>query len=127
LRLAQGQDDAAEISIQNTLKGTKDPKSRAELLPAVVHIMIAVKKTKEAVVTMKELSGIANKFDTPYLFAKSAHCQGAIFLAEGSIQPALEHLQKALELWNSLRLPYESAHTRELKGMVYRKLQDKDN
>lgn len=127
LRLAQGQDDAAETSIRNTLKGTKDTKRGAELLPAVVHIMIAVKKTKEAIVAMKELSGIANEFDAPYLIAKSAYCQGTIFLAEGSFQPALEHLQKALELWNTLHLPYESARTRELKGMIYQKLQDKDN
>jgi tetratricopeptide (TPR) repeat protein len=48
LRLAQGQDDAAETSIRNTLQESKDTKRRADLLPAVVTIMLAVKQTGEA-------------------------------------------------------------------------------
>ncbi len=127
LRLAQGQDDAAETSIRNTLREIKDKKRRAELLPEVVRIMIAVKKTEEAFEATKELGDIAKEFDAPYLFAMSSYCQGAVFLAEGSIQLALDHLQKALKGWNTLHLPYESALTRELKGLVYRKLKDKDN
>jgi ATP/maltotriose-dependent transcriptional regulator MalT len=127
LRLAQGQDDAAETSIRNSLQETKDTKKRAELLPAVVSIMIAVKKTEEVLEATKELCGIADEFDAPYLYAMSSYCQGAVFLAEGRVQLALEHLQKALTFWNSLNLPYESARTRELKGLVYRGLNDKDN
>jgi len=127
LRLALGQNDAAETSIRNTLQETKDTKRRAELLPAVVSIMIAVKQTGEALEATKELCGIANEFDAPYLYAMSSYCQGAVFLAEGNVQFALEHLQKALKFWNSLNLPYESARTRELNGLVYRELNDKDN
>ena len=127
LRLAQGQKDAAETSIRNTLQETKDTKYRAELLPAVVSIMLAVKKTAEAVEATKELCDIANLFDAPYLYAISSYCQGAVFLAAGSVQPALEHLQKALKFWNILHLPYETACTSELKGLVYREMKDKDN
>ena len=89
--------------------------------------MIAVKQTGEAREATKELSGIADEFDAPYLYAMSSYCQGAVFLAEGNIQLALEHLQKALKFWNTLDLPYESARTRELKGLAYRELNDKDN
>ena len=127
LRLAQGQDDAAETSIRNTLQETKDKKRRAELLPEVVRIMIAVKQAEEALEATKELCDIAIEFDTPYLYAMSSHCQGVVALAEGSVQLALEHLQNALKFWHTLHLPYESAHTRELKGLVYRELNDKDN
>ena len=127
LRLAQGHGDAAETSIKNTLRETRDTAGRAELLPAVVSIMIAVKHTEEALEATKELCGIANKFDAPYLYAISSYCQGAVYLAEGNVQPALEHLQKALKLWNTLDMPYESARTRELKGLAYRELNDKDN
>ena len=127
LRLAQGHGDAAETSIKNTLQETKDTTSRAELLPAVVIIMIAVKHTEEALEATKELCGIADEFDAPYLYAISSYCQGAVYLAEGNVQPALEHLQKALKLWNTLDLPYECARTRELKGLAYRELNDKDN
>ena len=127
LRLAQGQGDAAETSIRNTLLEIKDTKGRAELLPAVVSIMIAVKHTKEGLEAANELFGIANEFDAPYLFAMSSHCQGAVHLAEGNAHSALEHLQMALKLWNTLGLPYESARTRELKGLAYAELNDKDS
>ncbi len=127
LRLLQGLNNAAETSIRNTLRETKDIKKRAELLPAVVNIMIAVKKNEEALEAAKELGEITQKFDAPYLNAMSSYCQGAVFLAEGNFQPALEYLQKAMKLWNTLQLPYESACTKELKGLVYRALQDKDN
>jgi len=127
LRLSQGQNDAAEISIRNTLQETKDSIKRAELLPAVVRIMIAAKQTEEAYAATKDLFGIAKEFDASYLYAMSSHCQGAVFLAEKRVQPAMEHLQKALKSWKTLHLPYESAHTRELKGLAYRELNDKDN
>ena len=127
LRLAQGHADAAETSIKNTLQETKDTKGRAELLPAVVSIMLAVKHTEDALEATKELRVIANKFDAPYLYAISSYCLGAVYLALGNVQPALEHLQEALKLWNTLDLPYESARTRELKGLAYRELNDKDN
>jgi ATP/maltotriose-dependent transcriptional regulator MalT len=127
LRLAQGQDDTAETSIRNTLRETKDTKRRAELLPAVVRIMIAAKQNEEALEATKELCGIANEFDAPYLYAMSSYCQGAVLLAKGSVQLALVHSHKALKFWNTLHLPYESAHARELIGLIYRELNDKDN
>lgn len=127
LRLAQGQDDAAETSIRNTLKETKDHIRRAELLPAVVKIMIRVNRHEESLESVKELKKISGQFGAPYLQAVYDHCQGDFFLAEGSVQPALEHLRKALKIWNLLHLPYESAHTRELLGLIYRGLNDEDN
>src|SRR5690606_6903291 len=96
LRLAQGERNAAVTSINNTLRETKDTRKRAELLPAVVNIMIAAARIEEALEATKELYGIANEFNTPYLCAMSAHCQGAALLAKGDTQAALEHVQKAL-------------------------------
>ena len=43
------------------------------------------------------------------------------------MQFALDQLQKALKIWNWLNLPYQSALSRELKGLVYSKLNDLDN
>jgi len=127
LRLAQGLDGAAETSIRNTLLETKDKKKRSELLPAVVSIMIAVKQIEEAHRAANELCDIAGDFDAPYLHAMSSLCLGAVYLVKENVRLALEHLQKALKLWNSLHLPYESACARELKGLAYRKMNDKDN
>jgi DNA-binding CsgD family transcriptional regulator len=127
LRLAQGQEDAAETSIRNSLLENRDTTKRAEILPAVVRIMIVVNHTEEAIEAAEELKSIASQFDTPYIQAMYSHCQGEVFLAEGMVKPALEQLQIALKLWNSLHLPYELACTRELKGILYRKLEDRDN
>lgn len=127
LRLAQGQDDTAEISIRNILQETKDLQKRAELLPALVHIMYSLKKNSEVHELTKELCVVADQLNSPYLHAITFHYQGTTLLAEGNHQSALKHLQKSLKIWNSLDLPYESAHTRELKGLVYRELKDRDN
>ncbi|NND07957.1 MAG: hypothetical protein HKN87_16380 [Saprospiraceae bacterium] len=127
LRLAQGHDYAADASIRNTLKETNETIGRAELLPAFVQIMIAVNHTEEAEKACKELGNIAKQFDKPYLHATYAYCKGMAFLAEGNVLSALEHLQSAMKLWKMLQLPYESACTRELRGLVYRELNDKDN
>jgi len=127
LRLAQGRKDAAETSIRNTVLETIDSRRRADLLPALVSIMIAVKKPDEAHGAAKELCGIARDFNVPYLLAMCAHCLGAVHLVKGNVQPALEQLQKAMKYWNTLNLPYESACTRELRGLLYRELNDQDN
>ena len=127
LRFAQGQNDAARTSIINTLEQTKNRIGRAELLPTVVTVMLALKQPEQALTASKELCEIANEIDTPYLYGMSAYCQGAVFLGLGNIQLALEHLQQALKLWNALYLPYETARTRELNAIVYRELNDNDN
>ncbi len=127
LRLEQGQKEVAETALSNTLRETKDPKRRAELLPAVVSIMIAAKKIEEAHEAVKEICGFARDFNVPYLFAKCAYYKGIVFYAKRKFLPALEELQKALKFWNSLNLPYETACSRELKGLVYLEMNDKDN
>lgn len=127
LRLEQGLNGDAETSIGNTLKETKEIKRRAELLPGFVKIMLAVKRTEEAQQATKDLQLIAVKFNTPYLYAISSYCQGSVLIEEGNFQLSLEHLNKALKIWDTLHLPYESALTRELIGLVYRELNDKDN
>lgn len=127
LRLAQGQDDSAAMSIGNALRETTDAKRRAALLPEVVIIMLAVKQINEAREGCVELREIADDLDSPYLHALSYYCQGAVSFSEGNAHLALEHSQAALNILDSLHLPYESARTRELKGLVYREMNDGDS
>lgn len=127
LRLAQGQLGAAVTSIRNTLRESKDPKRLAELLPGAIAILVAGNHLEEATQAVKKLNNIAKGFDSLYLQAISIHCQGAVFFAKGNFQFSLDQLQKALKIWNWLHLPYESALTSELKGRVYRELNDQDN
>ncbi len=127
LRLTQGQLDAAETSIRNALRETKAPNLRAGLLAVATRIMIAVGQKAEASRTSDELTILANNLNSPYLIATAEYCRGAVFVAEGRFDTAIEQLQKAMSAWNALHLPYESALTRELKGLAYRQLDDKDN
>jgi len=126
LRMAQGSNDAAETSIRNSLQEDEDPKKRAALLPAMVHILLSSGNTGGANDAAAELCEIARKLNIPYLLAMCAHCQGTVLLAKGNPREALEQIQKALQYWTSLNLPYESACTRELKGRVYLELKDRD-
>lgn len=127
LRMAQGLKGAAETSIRNSLREEKEPNRRAELLPAFVRILISSEQYAEANEATKELCQIARDLNVPYLLAMCAHCQGAVLHANGNYRAAVEHVQKALQFWNTLNLPYETACTRELKGHVYLELNDKDN
>ncbi len=127
LRLSQGQADVAETSVRNVLHETANTLTRAELLPAVVTIMIAVKQFDEARNAAEEMLHIATVIDVPYLHAISLFCLGAVCYAEGDHHQALNHLQKAAKWWNALDIPYDSARTCEMKGLVYRTLGDKEN
>ncbi len=127
LRMTQGKLGAAVTSIRNTLKETTDQIRLAELLPWAINIMVEGNHMEEATEAVQQLNEIAQDFDSPYLQAMAAHCKGGVFFAKGNYQFALEQLQKALKMWNWLHFPYESALTRELKGLVYREMNDIDN
>lgn len=127
LRLTQGQLDAAKTSIVNTLREAKDTKVRVEHLPAMVRIMIAANHTEEGRTAAEELSQIADHFDVPYLYAMSSYALGNVFFAEGDLIEASRNVQKALDGWNTFNLPYEIARARELKGLIYREMGDKDS
>lgn len=127
LRLVQGRIDVAETSIRNNLRELKDPMVRADLLPGVVRIMIAAGQNREAREATEELNEIAFDFDVPYLYAMSSYALGTVLFAEKDFTQALEHLEKALKIWISMDLPYETARTREVKGLIYRKMGDKES
>lgn len=127
MRLAQGEHDAAATAIRNALTDTSDPRKRAELLPAAVSILLASKQADEALDACNELQRIAEAFDAAYLHGISLHCQAAVLIEQGEVQQALTNLNKAFRIWNALHLPYETALTRELRGLTYRELNDKDN
>ena len=127
LRLSQGQEEAAKASIKNTLDETSEKLKRAELLPAYVQIMVSVNQEGEALEACIEYNNFASQFDTPYLQALAAYCQGTVFLANDNYPDARESMRKSQKIWSTMNLPYESAQTREMKGYIYRKLGDSLN
>ena len=124
LRLAQGRRDAACAAIRRLTSTTGDPVRRAAILPAHLEIMLACDDLEEARRARDELRDLAGAFDTDVLRAVVAQADGAIALAEGRAQAALEPLRRALAFWQDFDAPYDAARVRVLIGQACRALGD---
>jgi DNA-binding CsgD family transcriptional regulator len=128
LRLAQGNETAAEAAIRRVISEGGDTGKRARLLPAYVEIMAAIEDLPAAEAACVELDSIAQaEEESGALGAMAAQARGLVELAAGRLQAALASLRRAEELWRRLAAPYESARTRELIGMACRRLGDEDS
>jgi len=114
LRLAQGKQDAARTSISRARAETTDPLRLAEILPAFVEIMLAVGELDEARAACDELDGISARYESELLSALCAYARGSVTLAEGDPQRALPLLRGALQRWQEVEVPYDTARTRVL-------------
>ena len=126
LRLAQGRADAACAAICRLTSTTSDRLRRARLLPAHLEIMLSMGDVEEARVARDELRELAHAFDSDALRAVVAQADGAIALAEGHAQAALDPLRCAFEQWQRLEAPYEAARVRVLLGQACRALGDEE-
>ncbi len=132
LRLAQGRLDAAVAAIRRLVAETEDGtspsggQSRSRLLAAYVEIMLAAHDLEAARSGADELAGLAVAVDVPLVRAMSAQATGAVLLAEGKAEAALEHLRRAGDVWRMLAAPYELARVRVLMGVACRTLGDHD-
>jgi DNA-binding CsgD family transcriptional regulator len=126
LRLAQGQIDAATGSIRSVLLDTQAPITRARMLPAAVEILLAADDVSFARAASAELSEIALAFGASLLVAASAQATGAVLLAESDVEAASVSLQKAIEIWRDLEMPYEEAQTSLLLAAVCERRGDQD-
>ena len=126
LRLAQGDDEAAAAALRRALGETRDPLSRARLLPARVEIATAAGELEAARESCEELEAIARAFGTDVLGTLAAQARGATLLASGRPMDALGPLRIACEGWRALGAPYEAARVRSLLGHACRELGDED-
>ena len=126
LRLAQGRTDAACAAIRRLMSATSDRLRRARLLPAYLEIMLAIGDVEDARRARDELQELAKAFDTDGLRALAVQADGAIVLAEGHAQAALDPLRCAFEQWQRLEAPYEAARVRVLIGQACRALGDEE-
>jgi DNA-binding CsgD family transcriptional regulator/tetratricopeptide (TPR) repeat protein len=126
LRMAQERSDVASAAIRRLLSATTDRLQRARLLPAHLDIMLGVGDLEEGRRACAEIQTLAELFDTDALHAIGAHARGATALAEGHAQAALGPLRQALDAWQRLEAPYESARTRVLMGLACRDLGDRE-
>jgi DNA-binding CsgD family transcriptional regulator len=126
LRLAQGQVDAAAVSIRGVLVDARAPAARARVLAAAIEILLAASDLDNARAATGELSNIASRIGAGLLQAASAHATGALLLAQRDIAGASMSLRHAWEIWRDLEMPYEEAQTCVLLAAVCEKRGDED-
>jgi len=124
LRLAQGRVDVALSAIRRTIAAGRDPFERTRLLPSFVEILLAAGEIEEARAASVELESIAARFDIEVLSAMAAHARGAVLLAGGDAQGALEPLRYAFAVWQRLGAPYLAARLRVALGRACQALGD---
>ncbi len=125
LRLAQRRVPSAVSAVVRALADERDPLTRARHLPAAVEILLAAGDVARARTYAEELARIATRYGTAGLHAAACAVEGAVVLAD-SPQASLEPLQRALELWQDLRAPYEVARTRLLLAHAHDRAGDPD-
>ena len=86
--------------------------------------MLATGDLEAARQARDELRELAQACDSDLLRAVVAQGDGAIALAEGHGQAALDPLRRAFELWERLEAPHEAARARVLVGQACRALGD---
>ena len=126
LRFAQGHVDAAAAAIRSAVDEAPEHLARAKMLAAAVEIVLATGDIEAARAAADELTQIAGNIGAPQLDAVAAHAQGAVRLAEGEVQAALDVLREACVAWQKLEAPYEGALSRVLVGLARQRLGDED-
>jgi ATP/maltotriose-dependent transcriptional regulator MalT len=126
LRLAEGDARAAGAAIRRALGETVPPLARSRLLPAYAEVLVALGDVEQARGACRELTEIAVEFPSAMLGAIAGYVQGSVELADGDAHAALVTLRRALQVWQELGAPYETARTRVLVAMACRALDDED-
>lgn len=111
LRIAQGQTDAAEAGIRKALEEATGRRTRSNLLPAFVEILLAVGDVEGARAGADELSEIAEALDSPYFDALAEVAEGSVLLEQGDCRKGLTTLRGALTTFREFGAAYEEART----------------
>ena len=126
LRLAQGSTAEASRAIRLAVAATRQRLQRARLLPACVEIFLAGRQRDEARRVCEELERLAVDFPTEVLAAMAAHARGAVEIADGHAEAAIEPLRRALRTWYEVGAPYIAARVRVLVARACRAHGDRD-
>jgi ATP/maltotriose-dependent transcriptional regulator MalT len=125
LRLAQGRVDEAMAVITACVAGQPNRLGRAGLLPMLVQVAVAAGDLDAAARATTELEATVEDFATTTLRATALSTRGRLQLAEHDVG-APDTLQRAVEAWHALDVPYEEATARTLLGQALREAGDED-
>lgn len=126
LRLAEGKVEAALAGIDHGLAEVKEPLPRMRLLPAQVEIAVAARDLKSARAAAAELGELVDSYTigghrAPAFVATVHEAAGRIALAEGDMDEASSRLRQARDEWRDIGAPYETARSRLLLGVAFRR------
>jgi class 3 adenylate cyclase len=132
LRLAQGKVDDAAKAIRRSLASTPDPLGRINRLPAAVEIYLQSGSLEKAHEAAEELERLVDGFRvgserTPAFEATVCLSWGQIELEEDHLEEAIRRLERAVQIWQQVKAPYEVAQGRMLLGLVFRRLDEEDS
>ncbi|MFP3907929.1 MAG: tetratricopeptide repeat protein [Acidimicrobiales bacterium] len=85
---------------------------RAPLLAAQVRISVEEGDLERARAAADELGAVAGRFSNRGLTAHSDHCNGLVALETGDLEVACRYLERAVQTWSDLQVPFESATAR---------------
>ena len=121
LRLAQGKAEAAKTSLGLAVAGGEgNSLRRARLLAAQVEVALVVEDRETARGARDVLAEMARDSARPALAAAAASADGALRLAVGDVEGALQSSRRAGSIWQELKLPYETAQARLSYGLALR-------
>jgi ATP/maltotriose-dependent transcriptional regulator MalT len=124
LWLAQGRSQAAQAAVRRLLAEVGDPVARSRLLPPAVDVLLAVDDAAAATDLVGELAELAARFKCAAVQASAAQASGRLQLETGDPAGALPYLRKAVQLWQSVKCPYETARVQVLIGRACAALGD---
>jgi len=129
LLLAQGKPEIAAAAIRQALEAPSRQPSwivppgteahRLKLLPAQVHISLAVGDMETAERATAELERLALVFHTLPSKAAAKTARGALEAARANATQAAQILHEAIGIWSELQAPYEAARARVLLADAY--------
>jgi DNA-binding CsgD family transcriptional regulator len=126
LRTAQGR---PEVAVRTLLRLCGEPRAaadHAELLAARVEAELAAGDVAAARATAAELRGNAEALASSLLCGLADQADGAVLLAAGRPDAALDILRRTQRRWAELDLPYACAQVRLLAGRCLTVLGDRD-
>ena len=129
LRLAEGKVDAALAGITHELEEVEEPLPRMRQLPAQVEIAVAARDLKTARAAAAELEKLVGSYTiggrpAPAFVAAVHEAAGRIALAEGDMDEAVGRLRQARDEWREIGAPFETAQSRLLLGVAFRRRGD---